>query len=497
MSVAAVLLPSVTKEVRALALPWLACTACMLGIAISNSPRVFGPLAVIAYLVGTVALGALSIGHEYTGRTISLLLTLPARRERLLVTKLGVLIFMLLALWGIAETFVFRGMPGPADGKQMISLIPLVCGLFLAPWLTMVCRSAVAGAVFALTIPGILMVIGELVGVATYGHGPVMQTFWMTFMWFTTLGFCAVGAVMSWQMFTHLEAIDGRGQDVRLPHWLIPGSSIGTAERGLTRRSPVWLLVSKELRIQQLPLVLTALYIVECVVVVWVARTLDAKYAYLFSSLTILHAALLPVLIGSSASAGERQMDTLQSQLLVPMAASKQWAVKVAVVFGLTLGLGLVLPASLVVVTRMTSAGAVPLMQLESVIIATLLLASGSLYVSSLCRSGLWALIMSMPVIVASALFFQLSIDWLARPAYVLVRQLDGGTLTTRPFFYWPPRAMPYLLIACSIAIALRFAFINHRSADRPAVRVWLQVIVMAAFVTVGIAAGAAWQALR
>ena len=220
MSVAAMLPPAISKEVRALALPWLACVSCLLMMGMSNAPRLFGPLAVIAYLVGTVALGALSIGHEYTGRTLSLLLTLPARRERLLATKLGVLTVMLLALWVVAETYVFRGMPGPADAKQMIALIPLVCGLFLAPWLTMVCRSTIAGTVFALTIPGVLLVAGELFGVAKYGHGPGMEAFRMAFAWSGTLGVCAIGAVMSWWLFMRLEAIEGPGQDVQLPQWL-------------------------------------------------------------------------------------------------------------------------------------------------------------------------------------------------------------------------------------------------------------------------------------
>ena len=98
MSVAAMLPPSMSKEIRALALPWLACVACIFVIALL-SPALFGPLAMIAYLVGTVALGALSIGHEYTGRTLGLLLTLPARRERLRREKLGALAVMLLTLW--------------------------------------------------------------------------------------------------------------------------------------------------------------------------------------------------------------------------------------------------------------------------------------------------------------------------------------------------------------------------------------------------------------
>ena len=50
----------------------------------------------------------------------------------------------------------------------------------------------------------------------------------------------------------------------------------------------------------------------------------------------ILYGALLAVLIGSLASAEERQNGTLEWQLLLPMAAWKQWAVKVGTVLVLT-----------------------------------------------------------------------------------------------------------------------------------------------------------------
>jgi len=83
MSVAAVLPSQVTKEFRALALPWLACLACLFLPAVFDAPMFLGGISVPAYFLGTAALGALSIGHEYTGRTLSLLLSLPARRERL------------------------------------------------------------------------------------------------------------------------------------------------------------------------------------------------------------------------------------------------------------------------------------------------------------------------------------------------------------------------------------------------------------------------------
>jgi hypothetical protein len=495
MTVAAMLPPSLSKEVRALAPPWLACTACILAMGVLD-PRLIG-LAVIAYIVGAVALGALSIGHEYTGRTLSLLLTLPTRRERLFATKLGVLTVMLLTLWATADALLFRAMRAPAAEKQIIQLVPLICGLFLAPWLTMACRNSIAGTVFALAIPGVLMVVGEVWGVAKYGHGSVTDAFRIAFMWFTTSGLCAIGAVMSWRMFTHLEAIDGPGEDVRLPHWL---KTVGTgaATQRLTRRNPVWLLVRKELRLQQLPLVLTAFYVLEWIVIMSLASMSDPSYGYLFSGLTTLHVGLLPILVGSFASAGERQIDTLQSQLLLPMASWQQWTVKVAVVFTSAFVLALGLPALLVSAMFSTGVNAIPFSAWETAIFAVMLLAPGSLYVSSLCRSGLWALVMSLPAVVGSALFLQHSFDWLANSAFIATRRLIGVPLPRyRPFYYIPPRPLALLMVLGIIAIALRFAFINHRSADRSAKRVWTQVIVMAAFVAAGIIVGGAWQAFR
>ena len=63
--------------------------------------------AMLAYVLGSVALGALSMGHEYTGRTLTLLLSLPAHRRRLYLVKLGVLIAMLVTLGALASSLIF------------------------------------------------------------------------------------------------------------------------------------------------------------------------------------------------------------------------------------------------------------------------------------------------------------------------------------------------------------------------------------------------------
>ena len=78
----------------------------------------------------------------------------------------------------------------------------------------MACRSPIAGAVFAVAIPGVLLAAGELIGVAKYGEAPEMYAFRLGFVWFGTLGFCAIGSVMNWWLFARLEAIEGPHEDV-------------------------------------------------------------------------------------------------------------------------------------------------------------------------------------------------------------------------------------------------------------------------------------------
>lgn len=287
---------------------------------------------------------------------------------------------------------------------------------------------------------------------------------------------------------------------MRLPRWLRTRTVARTAARQSTRRNPVWLLVKKELRLQQLPLVLAALYALVWTSAAWSTNLVtDSAYTYALGTATLLYAGLLTMLIGSSASGGERQIGTLEWQVLLPIAAWRQWAVKVGMVFGLAIILALGVPAALLALSRFIRISALSFTQVDDAIIAVMLLATGSLYVSSLCGSGLWALLMSIPAVVGSTMFLQLAFEWLGNPSYAAVRRLAGGVTPVfrRPVYFVPPRALALLLIAGFIAITLRFAFTNHRSADRPPARVWMQVILMAAFVAAGVITGAAWHALR
>jgi hypothetical protein len=449
----------VSKEARALALPWLACAAIVIAPALVIAPWFFGTIPALVYFLGASALGALSIGHEYTNGTIGLLLSMPARREQVLAVKLGVLAAMLLALWGAAETWLF---PGTATA---LTLLPVLYGVLVAPWLTMACRSAVAGTVFTIVIPAALYVAGDSLGESLYGRGPELNAFRTMFLWRGTLIASAIGAVASWRTFMRLEAIEGAGPAVSLPSWLQwPTASTTTRTTSPAPAPPIWMLIRKEVRLHDMSMVVAGLYLLGCVIVT-VATPLAPQLDDWFTAVTLLYQALVALLIGSFASAGERQLGTLQWQLLMPIAASKQWMVKAGVAVTLSLLLAVGLPAAYAAVTSVLD----PSLFLRPwPPLLIVLLTAGSMYVSSVSTSGLLALLMSLATAMVGVTLFALA------------------AIKSPPQFASNSSIVLQMLVVGFVALLLRLAFGNHRTADRPVTRLLAQGLVIAALIGAG-----------
>ena len=87
-------------------------------------------------------------------------------------------------------------------------MLVVLGGLFVTPWLTMLSRNPLAGAVFTGPIPGLIwLLVDEFVArpmqLVVFGCGDA--------------GLCAVAAVLGWRTFMRLEAIDGQGASLRWP----------------------------------------------------------------------------------------------------------------------------------------------------------------------------------------------------------------------------------------------------------------------------------------
>ncbi|MEX2662450.1 MAG: hypothetical protein WD227_11000 [Vicinamibacterales bacterium] len=476
----AALTHSVAKELRALLPAWTVCAAIIAATGLLQFST-FTPLGLLVYGLGSVGLGAQLMGQEYAHRTLGLLLSQPLSRRSLLLLKLGVLAALLAALTTIAWTAL------DSHAKQELEAggwaLILLSALFVAPFLTMLTRSAVAGMVFTVALPGILLTLINLADFWTGGAGAWGRDgFRQAMFWRGMFVIVAAAATGSWWMFMRLEAIEGRGQDLRLPRWLSwpPGATAATVP--MRRRHPMIQLVRKELHLQQMAFVMAGISALMMGAAV-LGRYAGSDASEVFIPLGIVYMAAMPFLIGSMASAEERQFGTLEWHLLLPVGARTQWRVKAGVAIALALALGAGLPALMLWILNVPG-GSRPW---PTVAAALVLATSLSLYVSSLTTTGIRALLTSFGVAMGCIMLT----PWLLMGVERLLRYTDRPLA---PWWYvseWVWFGGMSLAAGLASLLLLYFASMNHRTAERPRVQLRRQVgwmAAMAVVVVVGLA---------
>ena len=426
----------VAKEIRALLMPWVGCLA-MIGAGALANPLVVHPYFILVVVGGACALGALSLGHEYTSATLASMLAQPVGRVRVLAVKTAVLVAMLAALFALYAA----AQPFGGDPRAGVIAVATLAGLCLAPWLTILTRSPLAGALFGISILGMTWALLNFLMPAT-----AVRAFWPIA---SLLGVASVA--LTWRGFMRLQVVDGRG-----PHVHMAWNEASAAPR--LRRAVVAVL-RKELALQQLPLVLAAIYVVGSVRLAGHAGEHERD---VFGGLTVLFSGATALLIGSIAGAEERQLGTLDWHQLLPMASWKQWSLKVGTAIALTLALGVALPA----VMLLTFGGGI---RLTAWYVASMVLLSAlGLYVASLTSSSLRALAVSAAV------------------PLVLILAIAATRIVPR----WPFAPFNVLLAAAFVVLLLGLAFDNHRRGEWNAGRVCAQLFILCGCLALELAIG-------
>jgi hypothetical protein len=279
-----------------------------------------------------------------------------------------------------------------------------------------------------------------------------------------------------WRLFMRLEAIEGRGLELHLPAWLFkPRAHLGAAR---SARS-AWLeMLGKELRLLEITFVVSGLYVAAWLAVVLIGESLfPTRRDGLMTVATSLHAAAIPLLAGSLASAEERQLGTLGWQVLLPIAVWQQWALKAAVVLVLSLGLALGVPA---ILYALFESGPGPVRFGWPPAAAIAAVATLSLYASSLSTHGVRALLASASAIGGAVLVTHITMNvvpgWMS-PVWDLANAAS---------------AVLYAGSAAVFALLLWLGMRNHGSAERGAKRVLNQVAALGAAAVVAMLAIAA-----
>ena len=467
-------LAAARNEVRTLAPLWGLCTLTVIASTVIAQPD-FRAIALLAYGLGSCALGAHAFGHEYSHRTLTLVLAQPIDRHWLLAIKLATSTTFVTLLGVAGYPMILREVDhGPATPAQIAVLVWAV-SLVLAPALTLLCRGTLAGAIFSASLPGTIALAGGLIGWYRFGlDEAAIERFQVAFFWCGMPPLLVAAAVAGWRSFIHLEAVEERGREFHLPQWLTPAAAVGPR-----RQRPLWQLIAKELRLQQMVLAIAGIYVTIAAVVLLRRFLNPAASAEALIPLTFMYVALLALLAGALASAEERQLRTLEPQLLLPIPSSRQWLVKTAVVFAIALTLAVVLPATVMFALESRRMPVAPVTQLA---LTAIVLASAGLYVSSMTTSGVRAIAVSAPF-VAAGMFLVSWSDRLTRGALADVMGCSCYLVSSNAEAYG--RIATVILCGAFVALMLRYAYINHGSGDRSPRRIGFQLAVAAAFVAV------------
>jgi hypothetical protein len=459
-------------------------------LAMLVSPTIGGFFFLVPYSVTCCAVGAMAIGHDFTHRTFGTILVLPVPRQRLWWSRIKPAAIIVLGL--AVAAFLLGCAGGMGNGWQMgywrrYVLPPIFSALCLAPWLTLISRSVLFGTIFSAAIPSFIWAISEEIGRRAGVASPEyaaeqFRTFAMPVLWI-------VGAVLGWTKFMTLEVIDGAlGGRV--------GKATRSAARQHVRRSSVtWQLFKKEIMLQKFSLGLAA-------VTMGVTSLLNSEQTALW---TLVYPMALVVVIGSISCAEERQLGTAEWQALLPIAPWKQWLIKFVTTFGLAAICGIVLPLLLLgyKTEELRRLHEVDFKRALMVFAACLFMFTVmTMYVSSLCNSGLKAVMTAVWVnLLGGYLVMHLFVGYThflwtqdaVRESWLDSMQQDVNSLSVDQMHgdeWWMHedwwlrwQFSPFLLsIFGVLGLAMVFAMRNQRSAERGPYRALRQVATLGGF---------------
>ena len=447
-----------SKEARALVVVWGAGLSAI--VLVRVGPFEFGD--VLAVLV-SIALGTWSVGHEFSHRTMSLLLVQPVSRRQQAIEKVTVLALMV-------GTLILAAL-GPATPSVPLLVMGAAVGLTLAPWLTLRAGNARAGLIFTIAIV-LLWILGHtvLADQLTRWRPDLVadeQAFRAAALWWSSPVVLLAAAVAGWRRYARLQVVEDTGDHVGVTaRW--PSR---TRSRSAPHRShPIAALIGKEMALQQSLFVISGLAIVIWLID-WRFNDPASHQAVTFAT-TLMHGVFVALLAGAMASAEERRLGTLGWQLLQPVSNGRQWAVKAGVAASLALLLAFGVPQLIALVNPAALTGRDWNFVFEPLWACLVLgLTAASLYVSSLSNNGLQALLVAMPVnLLLWSNFSQFTQVFIGR------RTLRAVMFTG----YYPLFVILILLAGAGyLLLMLWFAGVNHRSAVRDRHRVSPQILLL------------------
>lgn len=506
------------KEARAL-LPMWAAVAVWIAAPFLLSVNDPLPYAFTGFLFGCAVLGPVSVGHEFTHRTMDMLLAQPVPRRQLWREKLAVLGAALLGLsllliltiqlnstTGLEEVIRRAAEDDPLRVALFVAvpvIVPLM-GFCSGPPFALFARNSLGGAALVFVVPCFLMVAGIILTKGLTDFAPAVEE--RLLLSYALL----VGAVYSGVMF-----LDGcrrfeRFEDVNLlGQELAPPRQLSALFSCLTRhtvpgRHPTANLLRKELRLQQPAFLVAAFLVALWLTFIFVWKVHPPVGAEILIVPSILLALGIPVTVGIVSTAEERNLGVHEWHLMLPVSARRQWCVKVIVALGVNMVLGILLPG-LIGMASSWLVGGERLPEVKegdawAFLTSNLVIYCAALYASSASANSMRALIGTIVLIVTGGITLTLSIS----AASWFAKAIDHSPAPMRAGWWPAPEYLQCLHemiwpwgVHGALLMLLVFGLENYRRTLDTIWRPVRHVVTLFAVISVLMAYASAWGILR
>ena len=353
-------------------------------------------------VIAAVLVSVATFGSEVSCGTFASLLSQPRARWEIWQTKIMVLFVAIITIalanyvsaWGWLSVVRYVHGASFVQGLGFLdsiwrdyerALVPLMIIAFVSGlWATIWLRQMATSLWVALAVPLVLYEICDAMVSPWMGVNPVGIEF-VVALGMTAMAYVPAAYFVGRWMFMRAEVKQSQAQAEAFSISLLPS---------LARPVSHWrALFIKEIRLQQSAFVIAGGVLFLHLVSVVLPKYLPHPSPALRNASSVVWAIwlLLPPLVGGVAIAEERRCGTLDGFLCLPVKRNAAFVVKLIVVFGLAIFLGVILPYLVLTFcgdTEFLRGGNYP----WSIVMVTLVLTALGLYASSLANSLLHAL---------------------------------------------------------------------------------------------------------
>jgi hypothetical protein len=318
-------------------------------------------------------------------------------------------------------------------------------------------------------LPGLFLLVGDaVVDAAGLVDGSAADASRRAVFWWATSSAAAAGLATTAYCWLRLQWLDGSsGLD-------LPARTTPVAAARASRQAAWWQLVKKELRLQQLAIAVAGLSAGAWAASAAIGSLGTFGQGVVFAVMLVTFGGVVSLLIGAAAGAGEAQIGAREWQLLMPMPAWRQWAIKVGIVLTLAVVLCAALPAAMSLWT-MPDGGRSSLPSTASWLGGVVFISAIGLYVGTLSRSATWAFVAGVPVL-APGVYIVSTLAWFAASQISQRLQLSRTVTSMVMERRWAAAA---LTMFAALLIAL--GYVNYRRPDRAPRQIAAQAAALAA----------------